>query len=165
MFYRGTPPNVTGSVTFGAYTPGNSDPNLTSTAGAVTWATRWNIAPQETPDNPRDPSKDPMFRVPFSSSTIAGEYATWTLTDTHKLTSSTPANALTALAIAIEDEPDFLTNGTTAWRYFASQEWPSSVPNTFPNNDSMPRLWLVDYVDRDDFGYEWGGDWWYPEEE
>lgn len=162
MFYRGTAPNVTNSVTIGAYTPSDSDTNFEVGSNAVTWDSRWDIQPRTSPGDPRDPTKDPIFRVPFTSTTPAGEYATWTLTDTAATTSYTPATILTAIALAIENETEVVTNSYSAWRYFASDHFPSEVANTFPNNDSMPRLWVVDFVDDDNWVVDWEGGWWFP---
>lgn len=161
MFYRGTAPNVTNAVTIAAFTPDSLDTNFSVSSTIVTWDSKWDVQPRTTPGNPRDASKDPIFKVPFASNTPVGEYATWTLTDTTGSSSTTPATVMSAIALAIADEPDFLTNSSSAWRYFAGDTFPGQVANTFPNNDSMPRLWVVDYVsDWDDY-IVWS-QWWQP---
>ncbi len=152
MFYRGTAPNVTTPVTIAAFTPASNDPNFSVGANSVTWDTRWNIVPQATPDGPRDPSKDPLFRVPFGSSTPVNEYATWTLTDTMAESSFTPETVLSAIALAIHDESTFTS---AAWRYFASDHFPAEVANEFPNNDSMPRLWIVETASAYGYYVDW----------
>ena len=161
MFYRGTAPSVTGAVTIGSYTPGSSDTNFGLPSTDVVWDTRWDIQPRTTPGDPRNPSKDPIFKVPFTTTTPGGEYATWTLTDTTDVSSSTPATIMSAIALAIENEGEFVTNSYSAWRYFASDSFPAEVPNTFPNNDSMPRLWVVDFEDAWDDYVVWSN-WWIP---
>ncbi|MBL8065831.1 MAG: hypothetical protein JNM34_08225 [Chthonomonadaceae bacterium] len=45
--------------------------------------------------------------------------------------------------IGMPNESSYSGYGAAVWRYFASSEFESSSGNTFPDNDSAPRLWTL----------------------
>lgn len=140
-----------GGPDLGLFSPDpTNDPNLSATEGSVVWSTRWtSIAPRGTAQSPYPVWLDPMDHKAISSTPPEPkEYVSWSLTrigqpfaDPHE--PYTPAGALQHLCLAICDEATFVGNSSSAWAYFASNEFATHAPETFPESDSAPRLWVV----------------------
>jgi hypothetical protein len=126
-------------ITLGAFCPAAGDTNINTTESNVTWTTRWSITPRTTPSDPPDPTQDPTETVTFSGA--ATNYGSWNLCKVTTSSVTMPTTGLTRICIAMHDEPNM--QASPMWRYFGSKEY-QPLFSTYPNNDSAPRLWVLD---------------------
>lgn len=133
----------------GLYAPDvGSDPYLGQTEGSVRWDTRWIITPRTTPLSPYPTWRDPLDHKLLGPQAESQEYLSFNVSRFGEPyappnTAVTPANALQYLCLALYDEAQDVLNGPALWAYFASREFQSRFPSTFPENDSAPRVWIV----------------------
>jgi hypothetical protein len=142
-YYTQCPSNATGSLTVGVYLP------LLGGVAPYSWPsptqTTWVVAPRATASSPPNYADDPVDTVSLTSSSTAG-YCTWSL-----MQIATSGTQLVATfeglqefyVLCVADEPDFVSAGDTAWRYFSSPSYQALFPTTPLLADSQPRIWNV----------------------
>lgn len=138
LYYLGTPTDVTGQITLGAFVPTQQDQSLSLSESLLTWATRWStVAP--TSGTGTNWSVNPISKITFGTSQTALQYANWGLTP---LSGDNPWS-FKHVAIAIDDETGMNPDTVQAWRYFASRQYHADDPTT--DKDWAPRIWVLTF--------------------
>lgn len=136
MVPLGSPRNsISSQMTVKAFKPYVNDANLNISHETVTWAERWGLPQGYAPGVPGDQVELPNG---IPNPLI---YTNW-LTGI-SLIGSDPISELSVRKIGLFNIDESAPSNGNFWCYFSSKEYEAQNPNSFPLNDSRPRIWLV----------------------
>ena len=136
MVPLGSPRNsISSQMTVKAFKPDVNDANLNISYETVTWAERWGLPQGYAPGVPGDQVELPNG---IPNPLI---YTNW-LTGI-SLIGSDPMSELSVRKIGLFNIDESAPSNGNFWCYFSSKEFEAQNLNSFPLNDSRPRIWLV----------------------